>query len=236
MQIRDEELAISMSNSRIDMTPVSRKRSASFRSLLSSIAILLAARHAIVRAQSEESSSLSTCADERIVDTACDKTTCAERCNLFGSTYLLSKCCKHAGINAIFLAFEESESWIPRIDEYNKCTGANVRIQYHADGEDGMANALVEDVGRNEDDTSGQGIFDAYIVQAPWLPPVYEGLHSLSEYIKADDENINFQDINQASRSAVSFGGEVRALPLDADYIAMGWRQDVFDNPDIYRA
>ena len=218
------------------MTPVSRKRSASFRSSLSSIAILLAARYAIVHAQSEESSSLSTCADERIVHTACDKTTCAERCNLFGSTYLLSKCCKHAGINAIFLAFEESESWIPRIDEYNKCTGANVRIQYHADGEDGMANALVEDVGRNEDDTSGQGIFDAYIVQAPWLPPVYEGLHSLSEYIKADDENINFQDINQASRSAVSFGGEVRALPLDADYIAMGWRQDVFDNPDIYRA
>jgi hypothetical protein len=35
-------------------------------------------------------------------------------------------------------------------------------------------------------------------------------------------------DINQASRSAVSFDGEVWALPLDADYIALGWRQDVF--------
>jgi hypothetical protein len=34
----------------------------------------------------------------------------------------------------------------------------------------------------------------------------------------------------------IRFGGEVRALPLDADYIAMGWRQDVFDNEDIKRA
>ena len=42
-------------------------------------------------------------------------------------------------------------------------------------------------------------------------------------------------DINQASRSAVSFEGEVRALPLDVDYIAMGWRQDVFNkHKDAY--
>ena len=51
---------------------------------------------------------------------------------------------------------------------------------------------------------------------------------SLSQYIKENDEYIKFTDINQASRSAVSFDGEARALPLDADYIAMGWRQDVF--------
>lgn len=198
---------------------------------------------AVVRAQTGDTGEFNSsggaafiCADERIVHTGCDNSTCNERCNLFGSTYLLKKCCKHAGINAIFLAFEESETWIPRINEYNKCTGANVRIQYHAEGEDGMADALIEDVGINEVDTSGQGIFDAYIVQAPWLPPVYEGLQSLSEFIKANDADINFQDINQASRSAVSFGGEVRALPLDADYIAMGWRQDVFDNPDIKMA
>ena len=41
---------------------------------------------------------------------------------------------------------------------------------------------------------------------------------------------------NPASRSAVSFEGEVRALPLDADYIAFGWRQDIFENPEIQNA
>lgn len=96
-----------------------------------------------------------------------------------------------------------------------------------------MGPALIQDVGENADEMTGEGIYDAYIVQAPWLPPVYKGLKSLSEYIKANDEFIQFSDINQASRSAVSFEGEVRALPLDTDYIALGWRQDVFENPKI---
>lgn len=176
-----------------------------------------------------------TCADEKIVVGGCEATPeyCEQHCQLYGSTYLKDKCCKHAGINANLLAFEEADEWIPRIEEYGKCTGANIRLQYLGEGEDGMGDALIQDVGKNEDDTTGQGIYDAYIVQAPWLPPVFKGLKSLSQYIKDNDEYINFMDINQASRSAVSFEGEVRALPLDADYVAFGWRQDVFDNPDI---
>mmetsp|Transcript_29112 Transcript_29112/g.58129 ORF Transcript_29112/g.58129 Transcript_29112/m.58129 type:complete len:1070 (-) Transcript_29112:185-3394(-) len=173
-----------------------------------------------------------------IINTGCDPsntTYCTLHCTLHGSTYLSDKCCKHYGITASLLAFEESALWIPRIDEYQKCTGANIRLQYVEGGEDFMGQALLDDVGESEDETTGQGIYDAYIVQAPWLPPVYGGLKSLSEYIKLNDEYINFMDINQASRSAVSFDGEVRALPLDADYIAMGWRQDVFNaHKDAY--
>ena len=96
-----------------------------------------------------------------------------------------------------------------------------------------MSEALILDVGTNEDEESGAGIYDAYIVQAPWLPSVFKGLKGLSDLIAEDDEYIEFSDINPASQSAVSFGGEVRALPLDTDYIALGWRQDVFDNEEI---
>ena len=74
------------------------------------------------------------------------------------------------------LAFEESDTWIPRIDEYHKCTGANIRLQYVVGGEDSMADALIADVGLNNKEDTGEGIYDAYIVQAPWLPPVYMGL------------------------------------------------------------
>eukprot|EP00584_Thalassiosira_punctigera_P003619 CAMPEP_0172534374 /NCGR_PEP_ID=MMETSP1067-20121228/6761_1 /TAXON_ID=265564 ORGANISM="Thalassiosira punctigera, Strain Tpunct2005C2" /NCGR_SAMPLE_ID=MMETSP1067 /ASSEMBLY_ACC=CAM_ASM_000444 /LENGTH=1089 /DNA_ID=CAMNT_0013319153 /DNA_START=394 /DNA_END=3663 /DNA_ORIENTATION=+ len=176
------------------------------------------------------------CADEKIVLEGCNATdvaACEANCGLHESTYLLDKCCKHAGINANILAFEKADAWIPRIEEYGKCTGANIRLQYVAGGEDEMGDALIEDVGENEDDKTGQGIYDAYIVQAPWLPPVYKGLKTLTEYIKENDEHIKFLDINQASRSAVSFDGLVRALPLDTDYISLGWRQDVFDNEAI---
>jgi hypothetical protein len=176
-----------------------------------------------------------SCQAEKVVITGCqnDEASCAANCGLFGSTYLLDKCCKHAGINANLLAFEESETWVPRIDEYARCTGANVRLQYVPEGEDGMADALIADVGKNGEEDSGEGIYDAYIVQAPWLPPVFKGLESLSPYIAENNEYINILDINQASRSAVSFEGEFRALPLDTDYIALGWRQDIFDNEKI---
>ena len=84
-------------------------------------------------------------------------------------TYLSDKCCIHAGKSASLLAFEEDPKWIDRLEEFNRCTGAKVRLEYLAEGEDGMADALRRDVG---DDTAqesqGEGIFDAYIVQAPW--------------------------------------------------------------------
>jgi len=178
----------------------------------------------------------STCADETIVDVGCDPSdlaACERHCGLFDSPYLLDKCCAHAGVMAQVLAFEESAAWVPRIAEYGRCTGASIRMKYVAGGEDAMAAALLDDVGANADATTGQGIYDAYVVQAPWLPPVFEGLRSLTPFIKRDNDYIDFLDINQASRAAVSFEGEVRALPLDADYISLGWRQDIFENEQI---
>lgn len=63
--------------------------------------------------------------------------------------------------------------WVPRIEEFNRCTGAQVRLEYLPEGEDGMADALRADLGDDSDveqmgGNGGQGIFDAYIVQAPW--------------------------------------------------------------------
>lgn len=55
-----------------------------------------------------------------------------------------------------------------------------------------------------------------------------EGLENLTPRIRENADIVNFLDINAASRSAVSFNGTVRALPLDTDYIAIGWRQDAF--------
>jgi len=169
---------------------------------------------------------------ENIVVGGCDPNDeeyCKQHCELFGTTYLRDKCCKHVAINTNLLAFEEADLWKPRLANFHKCTGANIHIAYVEGGEDAMEDALKFDVGVNGDPTSGQGIYDAYIVQAPWLTSVFEGLESLSERIKLNDNVIRFNDINQASRSAVSFDGQVRALPLDADYIAMGYRQDVFN-------
>ena len=54
------------------------------------------------------------------------------------------------------------------------------------------------------------------------------GLENLTPLIRKNADTVKFLDINPASRSAVSFNGTVRALPLDLDYIAIGWRQDVF--------
>lgn len=92
-------------------------------------------------------------------------------------SYLSDKCCVHAGKSASLLAFEADDKWAVRLQEFNKCTGAKVRIEYLPEGEDGMAEALKRDVGQdesygesdhNENVFSGEGIFDAYIVQAPW--------------------------------------------------------------------
>ena len=75
------------------------------------------------------------------------------------------------------MAFEADDEWVPRLEEFNKCTGANVRLEYLPEGEDGMAEALRRDVGEDEshgendrelNGLTGEGIFDAYIVQAPW--------------------------------------------------------------------
>jgi hypothetical protein len=70
------------------------------------------------------------------------------------------------GKSASILAFEEDDQWVPRLQEFNDCTGATVRLTYLPEGEDGMEDAIRRDVG--DDTWPGEGIFDAYIVQAPW--------------------------------------------------------------------
>ena len=58
-------------------------------------------------------------------------------------------------------------------------------------------------------------------------------MENLTPLIRENADTVQFLDINPASRSAVSYNGTVRALPLDTDYIAIGWRQDVFHKHNI---
>jgi ABC-type glycerol-3-phosphate transport system substrate-binding protein len=74
----------------------------------------------------------------------------------------------------------------------------------------------------------GAGIFTSYVVQSPWLPAIVNGLENLSPYI-AEHPSIRWTDVNPALRDAVSFSSSVRALPLDSDYVALGYRQDIYD-------
>jgi hypothetical protein len=170
-------------------------------------------------------------ASDAVVTSACNVTACEidGDCTIHGTTYLKSKCCEHAGVNVNLLAFEEAPEWKPRLAEFKKCTGANVLLTYVEGGEDNMAKALLEDVGSNDDPDSGQGIYDAYIVQGPWVPAAYMGLKSLNKLIKANQDVIRFDDINSASRAAASYGGSVVALPLDSDNIAAAYRQDLLN-------
>lgn len=118
------------------------------------------------------------CSDDPVSSVVIGRSSCdpnnATFCNLYcsslhGSDYLSDKCCLHAGKSASLLAFEEDSKWVPRLEEFNKCTGATVRLEYLPEGEDGMADALLTDVGDDfSQGTTGEGIFDAYIVQAPW--------------------------------------------------------------------
>ena len=54
------------------------------------------------------------------------------------------------------------------------------------------------------------------------------GLENLSPRISATPA-INWYDVSAIARQVVQFNTSVRALPLDTDNIALGWRQDVFD-------
>jgi len=168
---------------------------------------------------------------DAVVTSGCNKTACELNgyCTIHDTTYLKGKCCEHAGVNVNLLAFEPAGEWVPRLAEFKKCTGANVLLTYVEGGEDNMAQALLEDVGSNDDPNSGQGIYDAYIVQGPWVPQSYLGLKSLNNLIKANQDVIRFDDINSASRAAVTYGGSVVALPLDSDNIAAAYRQDLMN-------
>lgn len=156
-------------------------------------------------------------------------------CTLHESSFLSGRCCAFQGVPANLLAFEEDDLLLPRLAEFNGCTGARVTHSYVAGGEDGMQAALEADVGTlytthggTSVSTEGSGIHDAYIVQAPWIPTVVEGLENLSPRISSMPE-INWFDVSPIAREVVQYDSSVRALPLDTDNIALGWRQDVFE-------
>ena len=174
---------------------------------------------------------------------------CTQRC----PSELSTLCDAHKDVPAALLGFEEDSLWIPRLDEFNSCTGSRISLTYTLLGEDGMADALEADCGTVAPTPSeGAGIYDGYVVQAPWVPNVEPLLENLSPRIAATPE-IDWLDINPTSRSIVSFSNtarwpvppypcfppthaecqahesrQVRALPLDVDFIAIGWREDVF--------
>jgi len=156
-------------------------------------------------------------------------------CTLHSSSFLSNKCCAFQGVPANLLAFEEDDLLLPRLAEFNGCTGAIVTHSYVAGGEDAMQSALEADVGTRYTthggtvvSSEGGGVHDAYIVQAPWIPTVVEGLENLSPRISRTPE-INWFDVSPIAREVVQYDSSVRALPLDTDNIALGWRQDVFE-------
>mmetsp|Transcript_6071 Transcript_6071/g.12796 ORF Transcript_6071/g.12796 Transcript_6071/m.12796 type:complete len:1062 (-) Transcript_6071:175-3360(-) len=151
---------------------------------------------------------------------------CRERCGVLNTQFLLDKCCAHDGVTASILAYEPNELWVDRLNDYNLCTGAKVRVDYVDGGEDAMPRALAVDIGNGFED--GQGIYDAYIAHTPWLPSIYDGLKNLSAYIEKNAKFVDIMDIDQAARDASAYGGEMVAFPYDTNYFAMGWRQDVF--------
>ncbi|CAK0903916.1 unnamed protein product [Prorocentrum cordatum] len=115
------------------------------------------------------------------------------------------------------------------------CTGAKVTLTYTPGWEDGMQAALEADVGVQyvagngaTFSSEGAGIYDSYIVQAPWIPAIVDGLENLSPLI-AQSRSLDWLDVNSMSRQIVSFDNTVRALPLDTDYISFGYRADVFE-------
>ena len=133
-----------------------------------------------------EPAAASTC--EIATSTQCN----CSLCELHGSEFLRGKCCAFQGVPASLLAFEEDSLLYPRLAEFNGCTGARVTHSYVADGEDGMQAALEADVGTYYTthggasvSTEGGGIHDAYIVQAPWIPTVVDGLENLSPRISS---------------------------------------------------
>ena len=120
------------------------------------------------------------------------------------------KCCSFPFIKGKLAAFEEAEAWTERLAEFNGCTGAQLEVAMAA-GEDSMQEYIENDVGRGahsikmplniagnasavttnitvawllEGAGAGANIYDAYIVQAPWLPGVQSNLEDMSPWVK----------------------------------------------------
>eukprot|EP00911_Craspedida_sp_UC1_P000415 UC1_evm4s313 len=104
-------------------------------------------------------------------------------------------CCRFDGVSATILAFEASPGLPEVLDNYKQCTGATVSILYNdgtgeGDGEDMMQSDLEQDLGVEylvEGDvsvsTEGAGVYDAYVVQGPWIPTIEGRLANIAPKI-----------------------------------------------------
>mmetsp|Transcript_19961 Transcript_19961/g.25912 ORF Transcript_19961/g.25912 Transcript_19961/m.25912 type:complete len:1073 (-) Transcript_19961:150-3368(-) len=165
--------------------------------------------------------------NDPVSDRECDPEQKALACRPDAGEFLSTLACQYAGIPALIYGFEPDENWDKRISEFNNCTGARLDI-FFTETEDKMATEVVNDAG-----AGGAGIFDAYILELPWVIPVADKMQDLSNLITQNIKDIKWSDINENSRKAVTFNESVRALPLDTDYVAIGYRQDVYDKYNL---
>lgn len=130
-----------------------------------------------------------SCVSQLTSSDPCDCT----QCTLYGSRWLADSCCGHKGVAASILAFERSEKWGTRLDEFNRCTGAKVTLAYNGmDGEgdeSAMPMDIQHDLGSTASSTGalgveeGANIFDGYIAQvrlrSRWLSDVDACMHAV---------------------------------------------------------
>mmetsp|Transcript_72452 Transcript_72452/g.172699 ORF Transcript_72452/g.172699 Transcript_72452/m.172699 type:complete len:1395 (+) Transcript_72452:123-4307(+) len=147
---------------------------------------------------------------------------------------LEGKCCKFLGVTGEFASLEDDPLWQPRIEEWQRCTGASIHMTFI--DEDDMQAEVEADAGVSylrgpgygtPVETEGAGIYDVYHIQPTFLPPVMPNIENLSPWIRDYLNELRWSDVNPLSRKAVVFNGSVRALPLDTDYVAWGYREDL---------
>ena len=113
--------------------------------------------------------------------------------------------------------------------DFNACTGASLELWYNEQpegNEDTMQQFLLDDVGTTAG--TGQNVYDAYITQAPWIPAIQENLQDMSPWIAESPRLLSlWNTMNPTSKQSISYNGAVRAVPMDTDYIALGYRSDL---------
>jgi len=166
-------------------------------------------------------------------NTGCNQTGDGLDCSMC-TGYMAGKCGAFKGLLGKIASLEDDPLWEPRINEWEKCTGADIQMTFI--DEDDMQGEMERDVGTTYYkgdgagsliETSGAGIYDVYHIQPTFLPKTLPNIENLSPWIRQYDQSVKWSDVNPLSRKAVFFNSTVRALPLDTDYIAFGYREDL---------
>lgn len=91
------------------------------------------------------------------------------------------QCCAFSGITAKIAAFEFTEEWEPVLAQFNGCTGATLTVAY-PQTEDHFASFIKGDVGYGSE--PGFDLYDAYVIQSPWIAAVNQGLMDFTPWIR----------------------------------------------------